>query len=297
MTEYRQKPLPVSAGPLLRAAGRAAWRALDPRVAARLRAEWTHSATLSAPLAPGVIAVVGPDRGAGRSTVAALLALALARHQSSRVLAVETGHGGGLHRRLATRPGGSTTAVLTALGVRGDAGARPGAVGRRWLREQLTLGEGPMLLAADPAGTDRPLTDVEYAPATTALARWFPTRVVDTPPLTSDPVVPAVLTRADQVVIVLPDGPGHAQKSARCRSWIAPLLPRPVEEVAVDVRVRRDGATAPGGRPAAPVDDGALVLPDDPALRGGGVLRWPLLAADTRYMILTLACRLVQKID
>ncbi|XTZ17754.1 hypothetical protein ACQSSU_10470 [Micromonospora echinospora] len=290
MTEYRQKPYPS----LFRAAGRAAWRALDPRVAVRLRAERTHSATLSAPLAPGVIAVVGPGRGVGRSTVAALLALALTRHQGSRVLAVETGQGGGLHRRLATRPGGSTTAVLTGLGVRGDAGAHPAAVGRRWLREQLTLGEGPMLLAVDPAGTDRPLTDVEYAPATTALARWFPTRVVDTPPLTSDPVVPAVLTRADRVVIVVPDGPGHAERAARCRSWIAPLLPRPVEEVAVDVRVRRDGA--PGGGRAAPAGD-ALVLPDDPALRGGGVLRWPLLAADTRYMILSLACRLMKETD
>ncbi|MFE0589893.1 MinD/ParA family protein [Micromonospora echinospora] len=294
MTEYRQKPYPS----LFRVAGRVAWRALDPRVAVRLRAERTRTATLSAPFAPGVVAVVGPDRGAGRSTVAALLALALARHQGSRVLAVETGPGGGLHRRLATRPGGSTTAVLTALGVRaGGAGARPGAVGRRWLREQLTLGEGPMLLAVDPATADRPLTDVEYAPATTALARWFPTCVVDTPPLTSDPVVPAVLTRADRVVIVLPDGPGHAQRSGRCRSWIAPLLPRPVEEVAVDVRVRRDGDAGPGWRRAAPVDDGALVLPDDPAVRDGGVLRWPLLAADTRYMILSLACRLVKEND
>ncbi|WP_416904809.1 hypothetical protein [Micromonospora echinospora] len=294
MTEYRQKAYPS----LFRAAGRAARRALDPRVAVRLRAERTRAATLSAPLASGVVAVVGPDRGVGRSTVAALLALALARHQDARVLAVETGHGGGLHRRLATRPGGSTTAVLAALGVRaGGPGARPGAVGHRWLREQLTLGEGPMLLAVDPATADRPLTDVEYAPAATALARWFPTRVVDTPPLTSDPVVPAVLTRADRVVIVLPDGPGQAQMSARCRSWIAPLLPRPVEEVAVDVRVRRDGGTSPGGRRATPAGDGALVLPDDPALRGGGVLRWPLLAADTRYMILSLACRLAHEID
>ncbi|MFI6820452.1 hypothetical protein ACIBJE_05785 [Micromonospora sp. NPDC050187] len=296
MTEYRQKPFPASSGPLLRAAGRAAWRALDPRVTARLRVERTRAATLSAPLAPGTVAVVGPDRGAGRSTVAALLALVLARHQGSRVLAVETGHGGGLHPRLATRPGGSTTAVLTALGVReGGAGARPGAVGRRWLREQLTFGEGPMLLAVDPAGTDRPLTDVEYAPATTALARWFPTRVVDTPPLATDPVVPAVLTRADQVVIVVPDGPGCAERSARCRSWIAPLLSRPVEEAAVEVRVRRGGVAGTGS--AAPVDDGVLVLPDDPALRGGGVLRWPLLAADTRYVIISLACRLVKKID
>ena len=223
----------------------------------RLRAEREREKVLSAALPPGAIAVVGPVAGAGRSTVAALLALALADRHARRVLAVQAGAGDGLLRRLAGRPGGSTQAVLAALGVR-EAGApgRLGAVGQRWLRDRLDLGGGPLLLAADPATAEQPLTAVEYAPVTTALARWFPTLVVDTPPLTTDPVVPTVLTPAERVVIVVPGGPEYAERSARCRSWIAPLLCGPIEQVAVEVLVGRPGGQA--GPVASPAGGGAL---------------------------------------
>src|SRR4051794_3313480 len=102
MTEYRQ-------------IGRTMVRAFDPRITARVRAERGRGEILSARLRPGVIAVVGPGRGTGRSTVAALVTSALARHQGTGVLAVDTGHGGGLHARLAIRSGGSTEVVLAGL--------------------------------------------------------------------------------------------------------------------------------------------------------------------------------------
>ncbi|WP_422769938.1 hypothetical protein ACN28C_24855 [Plantactinospora sp. WMMC1484] len=283
--------------PLLRAVGLAAWRALDPRITARLRTERLRAEALAAPLRPGSIAVVGPVQHSGRSTVAALVALALARHQGPRVLAVDAAGGGGLHGRLAAGSGGSTGTVLAGLGIRdADLGRRSGAVSHRWLRERLALAESMMLLAPAPGTVDRPVGAQEYAPATTALARWFPLLVTDTPPLTADRVVPVALTRAERVVIVVPDDERRLERLERSRSWIAPLLWRPIEEVAVNVLVQRDAARSDALAPKAEPVFGVptFSLRYDPALRAPGPLRWPDLAPQTRETVLALVSRIVR---
>ncbi|WP_281896074.1 hypothetical protein [Micromonospora humidisoli] len=282
MTEYRQ-------------VGRTMLRALDPRLTAVVRAERHRAAVLSARLRPATVAVVGPDPGGGRSTVAALVASLLARHQDVGVLAVDAGRGGGLHDRLAVRPDGSTRAVLAGLGLRGAATDRRPAVGHRWLRERLSLADRALLLASPVGDVEPPVTAAEYGAVSAALGRWFPVRVVDTPPLTVDPVVPAVVTRADRVVLVAADDAHAGGRLADCRSWIAPLLREPLDRIVVQVLTRRDARPSatvpqPGGLGAVPTE----VLPYDPALRAEGALRWPELAPGTREVISRLTARLVE---
>lgn len=280
--------------------GRTLVRALDPRLTALLRAERRRAEILSARLRPGAIAVVGPEPGTGRSTVAALVTSVLARHQSAAVLAVDTGYGGGLHARLAVQPGGSTRAVLTGLGLRDGTGGRHPAVGHRWLRERLALAERALLLAEPPGDAEPPVAATEYGPVSTVLSRWFPIRVVDTPPLTADPVVPAVLTRADRVVIVGPDDAYGLERLARCRSWIAPLLREPLDRIGVQVLVRRDGPPAaaripaPAGAVAGPGGLPTFVLPFDAALRDVGATRWPDLTDGTREIVFELVAQIVR---
>ncbi|WP_431913196.1 hypothetical protein [Micromonospora carbonacea] len=287
MTEYRQ-------------IGRTMVRALDPRITALVRAERRRAEALSARLRPGSIAVVGPGPGVGRSTVAALVASVLARHQGVGVLAVDTGRGGGLHGRLALRPGGSTQEVLAGLGLRGSTDGRRPSVGHRWLRERLALADRAMLLAGGPDDAEPPVTAAEYGAVSAALSRWFPVRVVDTPALGDDPVVAAVLTRADRVVLVA----GHDERGpgrlAECRSWIAPLLREPLDRIGVQVLVDREVRSAAAGG-ALPVEGakriGGMpthVLPYDPALRAPGALRWPDLAADTRRAVLETVMQIVR---
>src|SRR6266542_4201586 len=139
----------ASAAQRARLAGAALLRAVDPRLTAQLRVERQRSAALSARLRPGSsIAVVGIPPRAGRSTVAALVALA--RYQRPRVLAVDTDRAGGLHARLAVRLGGSAHPVLVALGVRADpAGSQQAQAGHLWFRQQLAAVDQVMLLAGD----------------------------------------------------------------------------------------------------------------------------------------------------
>ncbi|MFF5055890.1 hypothetical protein ACFY1S_22180 [Micromonospora sp. NPDC000663] len=284
MTQYRQ-------------IGRTMVRALDPRITAQVRAERERRDILSARLRPGVIAVVGPGSGTGRSTVAALVTSALARHQGAGVLAVDAGHGGGLHARLAIRSDGSAEVVLAGLGLRGDTAGRRPAVGHRWLREHLALAERAMLLAGPPGDGERPVTAAEYGTVSAALSRWFPVRVVDTPPLTSDPVVPAVLAQADRVVLVASNDERGPRWLAECGSWIAPLLRKPFAQVGVQVLVSRDAqSVVPAARRSAgvPGDVPTFVLPFDPALRAAGALKWADFANGTREMTLDITAQTVR---
>jgi hypothetical protein len=281
MTEYRQ-------------IGRTMVRALDPRITARVRAERERAEILSARLRSGVIAVVGPGSGTGRSTVAALVTSALARHQGTGVLAVDTGRGGGLHARLAIRPGGSTEVVLAGLGLRGATVGRRPAVGQRWLRERLALAERAMLLAGPPGDVEPSVTAAEYGTVSATLSRWFPVRVVDTPPLTDDPVVPAVLTRADRVVLVAPNDERGPRLLADCRSWIAPLLREPLDQVGVQVLVGQDPQPGVAEVGQSSGDLPTFVLPFDPALRPADALRWADLAGGTQEIILNLAAQIVR---
>jgi len=287
----------ASAAQRARLAGAALLRAVDPRLTAQLRVERQRSAALSARLRPGSsIAVVGIPPRAGRSTVAALVALALARYQRPRVLAVDTDRAGGLHARLAVRLGGSAHPVLVALGVRADpAGSQQARAGHRWLRQQLAAVDQVMLLAGDHPRPEPPVAAHEYAAALDALCRWFPVAVTDTPRLSDDPLLPAVLARADRVVIVGPDDEREIDWFGACLPWIAGLVRQPLDRITTGALVQQTAASSASRRPAAnALPFPVFALPYDPALAGARRLEWRELAPRTRQTVCSLAAYLVR---
>ena len=277
--------------------GRAVLRALDPRLTARLRAERSWDGTLSARLRPGSsIAVVSLAPGSGRTTVAALLAVTLARYQGRRILAVDASDSGGLYRRLAVRSGASLHAVLVGLGIRGGDRAIPQpAVGQQWLRRTLAGAEDVLLLARDPAVAEPPLAEEEYTAATRALGRYVSVLVSDTPPLSAGSVVPAVVAAADRVVVVAPDDQRESEWVGRCLPWLGSMLRDPVEGAVVGLVVQRSRKRGAGSG-AVPADLGVpmFTLAYDPALTSGlSVVHWRDLGIRTRESMLALAAHLV----
>jgi MinD-like ATPase involved in chromosome partitioning or flagellar assembly len=269
-------------------------RAFDPRLTPHLRTERRQCETLSGQLPAGTsIAVVGDVPQAGRSTVAALLALAFARYHGPRVLAIDAQGAGGLRHRLAGRAAGNTDEVLAALGIRNadPTGPRPVAVGHRWLRQHLSIAEDALLLAPDPKAGEAPqLTDVEYTAALRVLRKYVSVVVTDTPVLSNGSIVPAVVTNADRVVIVGPDDERGPEHIATCLRWISALLPGPVDGAVVSVLVQRDRRRT-RRRAAALSSAGApsVILPFDRALQSPTVLHWRDLAFRTQRQALALA--------
>jgi MinD-like ATPase involved in chromosome partitioning or flagellar assembly len=269
-------------------------RALDPRLTSRIRTERAQYDAVSAPLRRGSsIAVVGGASGSGRSTVAALVAVALAEYQGAGVVAVDAGDSGALYRRLAVRGGGSVDAVLGELGIRGGRAGRPAqlVVRRRWLRQHLALGDNLLLVATDPAvGTPR-LGRREYGPMVRALRRHVSAMVADTPPLANDSVVPSVVTNADHVVVVGPDNSDGPAWISAALPWLAAVRGRVAGESVTGVLVAR--GRSGGQRPMAPTRPAAsgvpvFALPYDAALADGAPVRWTDLAAPTQRAVLLL---------
>lgn len=277
--------------------GRAALRAFDPRLTARLRTEHERDGILSAPMRRGSsIAVVGLAPGGGRSTVAALLATALGQYQGRRVLAIDAAGTGGLYRRLALRSSGSTGAVLVGLGIRGPGSAGPGSngarrtpLGWRWLRQQLSISQDVLLLASDPSTGEPPMTPEEYLATVRALGRYVPAMVSDTPALTGDPVIPAVVAAADRVVIVGSGDDQGVEAVKSCVPWIAAVRQHQAEGSVVGLLV--SGRTVPPANPGAPL----FVLPYDPLLANGlHPIRWYDLGVRTRDAVLGVVAHLVR---
>ncbi|MGC9668865.1 hypothetical protein ACNTMW_20190 [Planosporangium sp. 12N6] len=284
----------------LRALGRMAVRALDPRLTARLRAERQQRDLLSRRLRAGGSIVVAGSPPGGRYTVAALVTLALARFQGPNVLAVDVGDEGGLYRRLATRPGGSAESVLTGLGIRAaEPGGPPrGAVGPRWLRRQLALADGFLLLAADPATGEPAIRGEEYVAAVPALGRYVSAVVTDAPRLDDESMASTVIATADRVVLVGADDDAGRAWVRSCLPWIGSVLRRPVDRSVV-VALVPTPTSGPDDRRigAGDFDVPAFRLPDDPVLHRPQPLRWDLLAPRTRRAVSALAAAVVSGLE
>jgi MinD-like ATPase involved in chromosome partitioning or flagellar assembly len=278
--------------------GRAALHALDPRLTLRLRTEHERDAILATPMRRGrSIAVVGLVPGGGHSTVAALLATALGQYHGRRVLAIDAAGTGGLYRRLVVRSGSSMDAVLVGLGIRGPGpdGSRRLPRGWRWLRQQLSISPEVLLLASDPGAGESPMTAQEYQSTVHALGRYVSVMVSDTPALTDDPVIPAVVAAADRVVVVGPDDDRGLEAVRSCLPWITAVgRHRPDSDKVVGLLIRN---TARSGRilPPASPDVPLFVLPHDPALASGlRPVRWYDLAVRTRESVVSVAAHLVR---
>jgi hypothetical protein len=271
-------------------------RAFDPRLTVKLRAERAQLDALSAKLRTGSsIAVVGLAPYGGRSTVAALLALALAQHHTPRVLAVDAGEGGGLYRRLARWPDGSAHEVLVGLGIRGgDDDAPRAAVGYRWLRQRLALADEVMMLAGDPALGEAPLSTEEYPAALRALGRWFSAVITDTPRLANESVVPAAVAGADRIVVVGPADDQGVHWVTTCLPWIESVIGEPAAERTVGLLVQqRDPGPERRSAPLPAAGVPVFTLPYDRQLAQPGVLAWESLAPAVTAAVNALAARVV----
>ncbi len=289
--DYGRDESPPAAGPAAQvwSLPRLLLGACDPRLTPRLRAQWRRDRVLGAPLAPGrSIVVLGPVPGAGRSTVAALLAVALARYQGPRVLAIDATGDSGLYRRLVNGSGSSMDSVLAGLGIRG--GGRP-RVAWRWIHQRLSITPDLLLLARDPASRDTAITAAECEAAVRALGRQVPVIVIDTPAAANDPVVPTAVALAHRVVIVAPDDEHGVDRIRRHLPWVVSNHAGPVVGVLVS---RSPAAPRRGSRTPADPRMPVIRLPYDPALSSAlGVVRWHELGSRTRDSALTLAADLV----
>jgi hypothetical protein len=264
-------------------------RAFDPWLTARLRSERETYRLLAGRLRRGgSIAVVGawPQ---GQAVVSALLALAVARFHGPGVLAVDASGDGGLHRRLAGRPAGSTDAVLVGLGIRAAAeGQPPAAPARRWLRQRLAIADEMMLLAGAVGGAEPRLRGDEYGAVLRALTRYVTLFITHAPlPDTADIVASAVRS-ADRVVLVGPDRDQDRARLLEWLSWIESVRSRPAGPSVVAAML-----SPPGGRDTRrkPVELGVptVVLPAGDLVSGSGPIRLCDLSPGVRRAALTLA--------
>src|SRR6266511_3051059 len=247
------------------------------------------------------------SRGASAAQRARLAGAALLRAVDPRLTAqlrVERQRSAALSARL--RPGSSIAVVgippragrstVAALGVRADpAGSQQARAGHRWLRQQLAAVDQVMLLAGDHPRPEPPVAAHEYAAALDALCRWFPVAVTDTPRLSDDPLLPAVLARADRVVIVGPDDEREIDWFGACLPWIAGLVRQPLDRITTGALVQKTAASSASRRPAAnALPFPVFALPYDPALAGARRLEWRELAPRTRQTVCSLAAYLVR---
>ncbi len=224
--------------------------ALHPGVAGRLDAfRDAVDALAEAPAAPRTIAVVGLVPGAGRTTVTALLALAVAGHSHRRVVVIDAVTSVTGPRNAPGRPPAgddvSARSVTALLG--GDvrqgrlpellAGAPIGGIPRRRIRQALTPDAAVPVLSLPPGRGGVPPQRLEQT--LDRLAYRADVILIDTPAGPAAPVLHAVLERADHYLLVAPAGPDLARQARAGRVWLSDGPGRPRTRTATLVAVSR----------------------------------------------------------
>ncbi|MUN40792.1 MinD/ParA family ATP-binding protein [Actinomadura litoris] len=185
--------------------------------------EWV-GAQLGAPV-PSCrrIAVTSVRGGAGKSTVAALVAGIIRRHRADRVVAVDADPGLG---SLPLRAGATSPSSLRHL-----AAARP----RSWEETAAHLGrtdEGLYVLPAAPGGAVAGTLDhALFQQGVGNLSRYFSTAVIDCGAGLSDDLQRGILAEAHAQVFVTPGTVDGALSARAAVNWLAQntgLLPRTV---------------------------------------------------------------------
>ena len=214
MTPEELERGPVHGDSLLRRAGRGAVRPFRPADDVQALAE--HGRWIQHPVTTGRrIAVTGLRGGAGKSTVAALVASVFARYRQDRVLALDLDPElGSLPLRLGGGHAGPTLADLAGL----DLGAAPFAeVEPRLTRLSDTLWTLPGHRGAIGGGAD----GGAYRAVGVPLSRFFGVAVTDCGAGISTDLHRAVLSTAHAQVLVTPAPVDGAASVGRALDWMS----------------------------------------------------------------------------
>ncbi|MGK5530590.1 MinD/ParA family ATP-binding protein [Streptomyces sp. URMC 129] len=283
---------PRHGDPLPRRAGRALRRGLTSSAARQTETATRIARAIQQPITTGrQIAVTSIRGGAGKSTVAALLALTLAHHRHDPVLAVEADPAlGTLPRRLG------------ATEIRWSCGDLAGIVDPSMQITDVTgyllpfAGGGWLLPGSQ--GTIGARLDVEtYRIVMTSLRRWFGTTVVDCETLPAE-VARTALTTTQARVLVAPATTAGAATTRSVLDWMGGLH-RSMLPTTVVVLVHTAPDMGLDGRRAAEYlgAGGARVipLPYDRSLAAGGEIRTALLAGATREAAALIAAETMDR--
>lgn len=272
--------------PLLRRVGRGVRRAVGVSAAQDVH-DWTAVASAMQQPVTTIrrIAVSSVRGGAGKTTVAVLIASALARHRQDRVLLIDADPGlGSLPMRFG---------MTAAPSLRDFAGSRPTSFEE--VRPHLTRTDAGLWVLPGVRGemADKPLDLATYESATSVLNRFFTVVVIDCGVGMVGELPEAILASAHACVHVTPATNDGAIGVGRALDWmerneLGGLAQRTVAVFATH---------APHARPdlhqaAALLRDngvGVAYLPYDRHLASGGVLIPSLLAETTRSVALTVA--------
>ncbi|MDN3358850.1 MinD/ParA family protein [Actinomadura sp. DC4] len=276
----------VHGDPLLRRVGRGVRRAVGASAAQDVHDWAAVAAGLRQPITTIRRIVVSSVRGgAGKTTVAALMASALARHRPDRVLLIDADPGlGSLPMRFG---------MTGAPSLRDLAGRRPNSFEE--VAPHLARTDGGLWVLPGVRGemAEQPLDLATYASATSALTRFFTVVVVDCGVGMVGELPEAILASAHACVHVAPATSDGAVGVGRALDWMrkkgfGELLPRTVTVFATHApHARPDLSQAAGLLHHNGV--GVAYLPYDRHLASGGVLVPSLLAESTRTAALTLA--------
>ncbi len=286
------QPKPRRGDPLPRRAGRALRRVFASSPAAETAAVTRAAHAIQQPVTTGrQIAVSSIRGGAGKSTVAALLALTYAHYRSDPVLAVEADPAlGTLPHRLGAREvrwSGSDLAQIVD----------PSMLITDLTGYLLPFAGGGWLLPGSQGAIGTRLDLDAYRVVMTSLRRHFSTMVVDCETLPAEVARTALVTTQARV-LVTPATPEGVAATRSVVDWIGSLhpglLPTTVvvlthssPDTGVDVRKAAEHLGAGGAA--------VLPLPYDRHLAAGGAIRTELLGERTREAAARIAAETMDR--
>ncbi|AJT66264.3 hypothetical protein T261_4621 [Streptomyces lydicus] len=286
------QPKPRRGDPLARRAGRALRRVFASSPAAETAAVTQAASAIQQPVTTGrQIAVSSIRGGAGKSTVAALLALTYAHYRSDPVLAVEADPAlGTLPHRLGAREvrwSGSDLAQIVD----------PSMLITDLTGYLLPFAGGGWLLPGSQGSIGTRLDLETYRVVMTSLRRHFAATVVDCETLPAEVARTALVTTQARV-LVTPATPEGVAATRSVLNWIGGLhpglLPTTVvvlthssPDAGLDVRKAAEHLGAGGAA--------VLPLPYDRHLAAGGAIRTELLGERTREAAARIAAEVMDR--
>ncbi|MFC5250465.1 hypothetical protein [Streptomyces nigrescens] len=286
------QPRPRRGDPLARRAGRALRRVFASSPAAETAAVTQAAHAIQQPVTTGrQIAVSSIRGGAGKSTVAALLALTFAHYRSDPVLAVEADPAlGTLPHRLGAREvrwSGSDLAQIVD----------PSMLITDLTGYLLPFAGGGWLLPGSQGAIGTRLDLDTYRVVMTSLRRHFAATVVDCETLPAEVARTALVTTQARV-LVTPATPEGVAATRSVLDWVgglhSGLLPTTVvvlthtsPDSGVDVRRAAEHLGAGGAA--------VLPLPYDRHLAAGGAIRTELLGERTREAAARIAAEVMDR--
>ncbi|MGA5562677.1 hypothetical protein ACPCUV_16075 [Streptomyces platensis] len=286
------QPRPRRGDPVARRAGRALRKVFASSPAAETAAVTQAAHAIQQPVSTGrQIAVSSIRGGAGKSTLAALLALTYAHYRSDPVLAVEADPAlGTLPHRLGAREvrwSGSDLAQIV----------EPSMLITDLTGYLIPFAGGGWLLPGSQGAIGTRLDLDTYRVVMTSLRRHFATTIVDCETLPAEVARTALVTTQARVVAT----PATAEGVAATRSvldWVGGLhsgllpttvvvLTHPSPDSGVDVRRAAEHLGAGGAA--------VLPLPYDRHLAAGGAIRTELLGERTREAAARIAAEVMDR--